>query len=193
MNSLNFDEKTFIYLSFTSQGHGSQLRFNTEPLLRKKEYHMNKISKRYLSIAGAMILVGGVAVLSTNSFASGNTAPDPVIAPTIDTAIAPTVSSTPTFTPSIIDPSNVAEVDDATEAPSVIGSTDATEVDTDSDAPSIAGSTDVTQGEDNSDVSGLSVSVDTSENTEESDSQDAPSVNISTNTSETSDTADSGN
>ena len=184
VNSLKIDENTFIYLTFTSQDHGSQLRFNTEPLFRTKEYHMKKISKRYLSIAGAMILVGGVAVLSTNSFASGNTAPDPVLTPTINTSIAPTVALGTTDTSTVNSSTDVAEVGDVT------------------DAPSIAGSTDVTQADDNSDVSDVSDAADSPDTTEASDSTaalsvnvgvDIPSVSISTDTSEASDTEDSGN
>ena len=101
---------------------------------------MKKTNKRYVAIAGALILVGGVAVLSANSFAdSATTLPVPaiIIAPTAPMAVTPS-----TDTP---------EVSDMLAAPSVSSNTDTSAVTNSSDDPEVGDITSSSASEDSSD------------------------------------------
>ena len=129
---------------------------------------MKKTNKRYIAIAGALILVGGVAVLSTNSFAdSATTLPVPaiIIAPTAPIAVTPSTDTT--------------EVSDMLAAPSVSSSTDTPAVTNSSDDSEVGDINDPSATEENSDTP------------EVGDTTDPSAVVNNGDAPETGDTADS--
>lgn len=111
---------------------------------------MKKTNTRYIAIAGALILVGGVAVLSTNSFAdSATTLP----VPAITTPDAPMAVTPSTDTP---------EVSETLIAPSISSSADTTVVTNSSDDPEVGDITDSSVTADNSDTPELNDATDSS-------------------------------
>lgn len=129
---------------------------------------MKKTNKRYIAIAGALILVGGVAVLSTNSFAdSATTLPVPaiIIAPTAPIAVTPSTDTT--------------EVSDMLVAPSVTTSTDTPAVTNSSDDPEVG------------DITDSSATDEDSDSPEVGDTTDSSTVVINSDAPETADSADS--
>lgn len=129
---------------------------------------MKKTNKRYVAAAGALILVGGVAVLSTNSFAdSATTLPVPaiIIAPTAQVGVTPSTETT--------------EVSDMLVAPSVSSGTETPAVTNSSDDPEVGDITDSSATDENSDSS------------EAGDTTDSSVVVSISDAPETGDTADS--
>ena len=101
---------------------------------------MEKSNKRYLSLAGAVILLGGIGVVSSNAFATGNTTPTSTI-------------STPLVAPSVSLPSSdTLESGDSVDAPAVTDTTDTPEVGDTVDVPAVTDTTDATDATDSTDA-----------------------------------------
>ena len=113
---------------------------------------MEKINKRYLAFGSAALLLGGIALVSTNAFASdGSTSSSTTVAPSVN---IPTVVSGSTDAP---------EVGDSVDSPEVTSSTDAPQVGDTVDSPEVTSSTDAPQVGDTVDSSGTATSTDTPE------------------------------
>lgn len=104
---------------------------------------MEKSNKRYLSLAGAVILLGGIGVVSSNAFATGNTTPTSTV-------------STPLAAPSVSIPStDTLESGDSVDAPAVTDTMDTPEVGDTVDASAITDTVDTPEVGDTVDASAV--------------------------------------
>ena len=120
---------------------------------------MEKINKRYLATAGAALLLGGVALVSTSASASnGSTIPSPMVAPSVS---GPMVVSGSTDSP---------EVGDSADSSAVTSSSDAPEVGDSADSTDVTSSTDTQEADDSVDSADVATATDTSQTEDAVDS-----------------------
>lgn len=137
--------KNFSLSAASSQLLTATYVASTESVAPKEGAKMKKVNTRFLALAAAIILVGGVAIFSTNSFASDSTTTS---APSVTPAFVPTITTGTVSAPAVSGKSDVAETGDVVDSELVTGSTDVASAEDSEDGQSGVTTTDIAQAGD---------------------------------------------